>query len=101
MMIRQWRGQPVDMIPGLSVEYQHPSSWPYSPDWLVDNLSLDTVNRCYWVSGRHRGTGESFFWSLYVEPLDWRYDLSAAAYAIGRHETDTEAQIRAAKERYA
>lgn len=93
MRIRQWRGQRVDVMPGLEQEARPQSDWPYTPDWHIDRICLDTVNRCYWIDG-HFDDGKPFHWSAYVRPLPYRYDLDNAILEIGRHETDAEAMRR-------
>jgi hypothetical protein len=98
MRIKQWIGQQVDLIPGLAQEARPQSEWPYKADWIVSHIKLDTGNRIYWIEGRLK-SGESFFWGHYLDrPLDWRYDLAAATYETGRHETDSEAFERERKE---
>jgi len=95
MIIRQWLGQPAEMIPGLCQEARPRHEWPYQPDWIVSRVKLDTGNRLYWIEGRLK-SGESFYWGHYLDkPLDWRYDLTGdIRYEIGRCETDSEARRR-------
>jgi hypothetical protein len=99
MIIKQWLGRNVDSIPGLICEPQ-PADRPHAPDWLVRYIHYDTVNRTYWIGGYLRRTGEAFHWGHHDgDPLDWRYDLTHAAYQVGRHETESEARQRKNKER--
>jgi hypothetical protein len=79
--------EPTDLIPGLSQEAVSPRDWCYTPDWIVTHLSLDTGRGGYAVTGWHLDNGQSFFWLLDARrPLSWRYDLTNATYAIGRHQ---------------
>jgi hypothetical protein len=94
MLIRQWMGEEVDLIPGLCQEATPRNEWPFEPDWIVTRIALDTGNRQYHIEGRHAHNGETFRWGLRVEPLYWRYDLTGARLEVGRHETDSEARKR-------
>ena len=90
MIINKWMGTTVEQIEGLAQDVRLMNDWPYQPDWIVERLSLDTGNRCYWIHGHH-ANGKPFFWSSYLNPLSWRYDLNNATFEIGRHETRDEA----------
>ena len=93
MRINKWIGTDVAIIPGLSQEARPRDSWPYAQDWIVGTIAWDTACREYYVRG-HLIDGSPFSWSLYNRPLSWRYDLSAARFEVGRHETASESLQR-------
>ena len=96
MKITPWQTETTGIVPPqLTQEATPPHKRPYQPDWIVQSLKYDRLNRVYWVEGTHADDGKRFFWALLTNrPLSWRYDLTNCEYSTGAHYFQTPAESR-------